>query len=277
MGPMPPPPVPNAAGTCGGGKSAHKKGSQAALAGTAGQLKRSMRVLLVEPDDREREALRSVLEDSCKYTVTAVATCLEAADLLLGRSSHEMQRSTEGQGQREQDTEAAADKTAANTRQTRSVSKGKAAAAAEKQRQRSPAEGDAQFDLIVTEVSTPEGTALALMRSLARHEGLCRMPTVVMGAHNDTRQVVGCLKCGAADYLVKPLRPNELQNLWTHVWRMRRLGDSAPCLVDATDSEESGDADTTSMLGDSPMEAVAGSGGGSDGNGSGSGSDGDKK
>lgn len=105
MGPMPPPPVPNAAGTCGGGKSAHKKGSQAALAGTAGQLKRSMRVLLVEPDDREREALRSVLEDSCKYTVTAVATCLEAADLLLGRSSHEMQRSTEGQGQREQDTE----------------------------------------------------------------------------------------------------------------------------------------------------------------------------
>ena len=27
-----------------------------------------------------------------------------------------------------------------------------------------------------------------------------------------------CLHSGAADYLVQPLRQNELQNLWTKVW-----------------------------------------------------------
>ena len=35
--------------------------------------------------------------------------------------------------------------------------------------------------------------------------------------------VVKCLKLGAADYLVKPLRTNELLNLWTHMWRRRRM------------------------------------------------------
>lgn len=35
--------------------------------------------------------------------------------------------------------------------------------------------------------------------------------------------MVKCLKLGAADYLVKPLRTNELLNLWTHMWRRRRM------------------------------------------------------
>ena len=30
-----------------------------------------------------------------------------------------------------------------------------------------------------------------------------------------------CLHSGAADYLVQPLRQNELQNLWTKVWWRR--------------------------------------------------------
>uniref|UniRef100_A0A803L9C0 CCT domain-containing protein n=1 Tax=Chenopodium quinoa TaxID=63459 RepID=A0A803L9C0_CHEQI len=32
-----------------------------------------------------------------------------------------------------------------------------------------------------------------------------------------------CLRLGAADFLVKPLRTNELLNLWTHMWRRRRM------------------------------------------------------
>lgn len=44
-----------------------------------------------------------------------------------------------------------------------------------------------------------------------------------MSAQDEVSVVVKCLRLGAADYLVKPLRTNELLNLWTHVWRRRRM------------------------------------------------------
>lgn len=45
----------------------------------------------------------------------------------------------------------------------------------------------------------------------------------VMSAQDEVTLVVKCLRLGAADYLVKPLRTNELLNLWTHMWRRRRM------------------------------------------------------
>jgi pseudo-response regulator 1 len=44
-----------------------------------------------------------------------------------------------------------------------------------------------------------------------------------MSNRDDVSVVVKCLRLGAAEYLVKPLRMNELLNLWTHVWRRRRM------------------------------------------------------
>ncbi|RZC08346.1 Two-component response regulator-like APRR1 isoform B [Glycine soja] len=44
-----------------------------------------------------------------------------------------------------------------------------------------------------------------------------------MSAQDEVSIVVKCLRLGAADYLVKPLRTNELLNLWTHMWRRRRM------------------------------------------------------
>lgn len=35
---------------------------------------------------------------------------------------------------------------------------------------------------------------------------------------DDRQEVFRCLKLGAADYLVKPLRLQELRNIWTRVW-----------------------------------------------------------
>ena len=41
-----------------------------------------------------------------------------------------------------------------------------------------------------------------------------------MSSNGDREAVMKCLHSGAADYLVQPLRQNELQNLWTKVlWR----------------------------------------------------------
>jgi len=39
-----------------------------------------------------------------------------------------------------------------------------------------------------------------------------------MSTQDDRENVATSLHMGAADYLVKPLRTNELHNLWTHVW-----------------------------------------------------------
>jgi FixJ family two-component response regulator len=40
-----------------------------------------------------------------------------------------------------------------------------------------------------------------------------------MSSYDSLDIVFRCLSKGAADYLVKPVRKNELRNLWQHVWR----------------------------------------------------------
>jgi DNA-binding response OmpR family regulator len=45
----------------------------------------------------------------------------------------------------------------------------------------------------------------------------CAFGAVISEA-DDRQEVFRCLKLGAADYLVKPLRLQELRNIWTRVW-----------------------------------------------------------
>lgn len=40
-----------------------------------------------------------------------------------------------------------------------------------------------------------------------------------MSSHDSMSIVFKCLSKGAVDFLVKPIRKNELKNLWQHVWR----------------------------------------------------------
>jgi PleD family two-component response regulator len=50
-------------------------------------------------------------------------------------------------------------------------------------------------------------------------------------SNQDSRDVVlKCLSSGAADYWVRPIRPNQIRMLWTRVWRgnqVRALGGSS--------------------------------------------------
>lgn len=41
----------------------------------------------------------------------------------------------------------------------------------------------------------------------------------VMSSHDSMGIVFKCLSKGAVDFLVKPIRRNELKILWQHVWR----------------------------------------------------------
>lgn len=40
-----------------------------------------------------------------------------------------------------------------------------------------------------------------------------------MSSHDSISMVLKCMLKGAADFLIKPVRRNELRNLWQHVWR----------------------------------------------------------
>nr|GEW05391.1 two-component response regulator-like APRR1 [Tanacetum cinerariifolium] len=78
------------------------------------------------------------------------------------------------------------------------------------------------IDLILSEVDLPMAKGLKMLKYIMR-KGLQRIPVIMMSAQDEVTLVVKCLRLGAADYLVKPLRTNELLNLWTHMWRRRRM------------------------------------------------------
>ncbi|XP_043806610.1 two-component response regulator-like APRR1 isoform X2 [Manihot esculenta] len=64
---------------------------------------------------------------------------------------------------------------------------------------------------------------MKMLKYITRDKELRRIPVIMMSAQDEVSIVVKCLRLGAADYLVKPLRTNELLNLWTHMWRRRRM------------------------------------------------------
>lgn len=78
------------------------------------------------------------------------------------------------------------------------------------------------IDIILSEVDLPMAKGLKMLKYIMRKD-LHRIPVIMMSAQDEVTLVVKCLRLGAADYLVKPLRTNELLNLWTHMWRRRRM------------------------------------------------------
>lgn len=79
------------------------------------------------------------------------------------------------------------------------------------------------IDIILAEVDLPMAKGMKMLKYITRDKDLRRIPVIMMSAQDEVSIVVKCLRLGAADYLVKPLRTNELLNLWTHMWRRRRL------------------------------------------------------
>lgn len=79
------------------------------------------------------------------------------------------------------------------------------------------------IDVILAEVDLPMNKGMKMLKYITRDKDLRRIPVIMMSAQDEVSTVVKCLRLGAADYLVKPLRTNELLNLWTHMWRRRHM------------------------------------------------------
>ncbi|KAK1320217.1 Two-component response regulator-like PRR73 [Acorus calamus] len=74
-------------------------------------------------------------------------------------------------------------------------------------------------DLVLTEVLMPCLSGVGLLCKIMSHKTFRNIPVIMMSSHDSMGLVFKCLTKGAVDFLVKPIRKNELKNLWQHVWR----------------------------------------------------------
>ncbi|CAK8560572.1 unnamed protein product [Lathyrus sativus] len=82
---------------------------------------------------------------------------------------------------------------------------------------------EVEIDLVLTELELPELSGLALLDLMMEHETCKNIPLIMMTSHDSRGMVMNCMSKGAADFLIKPVRKNELANLWQHVWRKHVL------------------------------------------------------
>jgi len=81
------------------------------------------------------------------------------------------------------------------------------------------------FDMVLKEHEPPQVNACRLLRRMAAAHLLHRFPVVLVSSNDDREVVLKCLTLGAIDYLIKPLRHNEMRHLWTRVWWWRQQTD----------------------------------------------------
>ncbi|KAK7275445.1 hypothetical protein RIF29_16562 [Crotalaria pallida] len=79
------------------------------------------------------------------------------------------------------------------------------------------------LDLILTEVQLPAISGFALLTLIMEHDFCKNIPVIMMSSHDSVSMVLKCMSKGAADFLIKPVRRNELGNLWQHVWRRHAI------------------------------------------------------
>ncbi|XVE96773.1 hypothetical protein REPUB_Repub02eG0251700 [Reevesia pubescens] len=75
------------------------------------------------------------------------------------------------------------------------------------------------IDLVLAEVGMPSLSGLVLLSKIMRHKTRKNVPVIMMSSEDSMNLVFKCLSKGAVDFLVKPIRKNELKNFWQHVWR----------------------------------------------------------
>ncbi|KAK3118447.1 hypothetical protein QOZ80_9BG0699220 [Eleusine coracana subsp. coracana] len=79
------------------------------------------------------------------------------------------------------------------------------------------------FDLVLTEVAMPTLSGIQLLARIVAADECKNIPVVMMSSQDSIGTVLKCMQKGAVDFLVKPVRKNELRNLWQHVWRRHAM------------------------------------------------------
>nr|AVR93641.1 circadian-associated protein [Oncidium sp. CY-2018] len=88
-------------------------------------------------------------------------------------------------------------------------------------------ERDHNIDLVLTEVELPKMSGIVLLTKMMDRDSYNHIPVIMMSSNDSVSIAFKCMIKGAADFLVKPIRKNELKNLWQHVWRKQKGGNYA--------------------------------------------------
>lgn len=75
------------------------------------------------------------------------------------------------------------------------------------------------FDLVISDVHMPDMDGFKLLELVGLEMDL---PVIMMSANGETSAVMKGIKHGACDYLLKPVRIEELKNIWQHVIRRKK-------------------------------------------------------
>lgn len=79
-------------------------------------------------------------------------------------------------------------------------------------------ENGCQFDLVLSDVYMPDMDGFKLLESIGLE---LEVPVIMMSSDSDTNVVLRGVTHGAVDFLIKPVRIEELRNVWQHVIRRR--------------------------------------------------------
>ncbi|CAN8326871.1 unnamed protein product [Cochlearia groenlandica] len=77
-----------------------------------------------------------------------------------------------------------------------------------------------KFDLVISDVDMPDMDGFKLLELVGLEMDL---PVIMLSAHSDPKYVMKGVKHGACNYLLKPVRIEELKNIWQHVVRKSKL------------------------------------------------------
>ncbi|XP_008775535.2 two-component response regulator ORR24-like [Phoenix dactylifera] len=77
-----------------------------------------------------------------------------------------------------------------------------------------------KFDLVISDVHMPDMDGFKLLELVGLEMDL---PVIMMSANGDTKAVMKGITHGACDYLLKPIRIEELKNIWQHVVRRKKF------------------------------------------------------
>lgn len=76
-----------------------------------------------------------------------------------------------------------------------------------------------KFDLVISDVHMPDMDGFKLLELVGLEMDL---PVIMLSANGDPKLVMKGITHGACDYLLKPIRIEELKNIWQHVIRRRK-------------------------------------------------------
>ncbi|KAF8687757.1 hypothetical protein HU200_042692 [Digitaria exilis] len=100
-----------------------------------------------------------------------------------------------------------------------------------------------QFHLVITDVVRPDIDGFKLLELIGLEMDI---PVIMLSANNETKTVMKGINHGACDYLVKPVRLEQLRGIWTHVVRNSKNNPR----IDISDSSDDADQKFQSEDGD---------------------------